>query len=699
MTGETPPLSPLREDLELLAAPRQEDGSPVWMLTDPVRHQFFRIGWPEFEILSRWRLGEAAAIVAAVNRQTTLKITPDQVQRVERFLKTNQLLQQRAAAFRHDAASKKQGFFPFLLSILYQRLPLCRPDSFLDATLPLARLWFVPGFWRIIFFLGLLGGYLTLGQWEQFLQTFLSFYSLEGMVYFAGALTLVKAGHELAHAYTAKRFGLKVPVMGVAFILFWPILYTDTTDGWRLPSKKQRLQIGIAGVAFELAVAVFATLCWHLLPLGPWKGVMFMLASSTWIMSLTVNLNPFMRFDGYYLLSDLLDTPNLQQRSFALGRWFLRRLILGIDLPCPENLPGRRRAILITYGYATWVYRLVLYSGIALLVYHFFFKALGILLFAAEAGMLICLPIIRELKAWAGICSQLRMNLRILLSAAILFSLVAAFFYPWNSAIEIPALSRSANFSRIFATQEGRIRESLLAEGRKVEKGEILLIIDSPAIVQQKKQAGLEVELLETQLKRIGFSADHAEQIPIVEQRLVEALTTLAGAREREQRLQIIAPITGIVADVADSLVPGRWVKETDQLASVIDPEKIVIEGYVHERDFRRLSPGAPGKFYPSDSELPPLAVEVKRIAASHTTELEEPYLASVYGGDLPARAEEDGALILQQAVYKVEMEPLSPLIGGRILRGTVIIQGEPVSIAARVRRSIQAVLIRESGF
>jgi putative peptide zinc metalloprotease protein len=555
------------------------------------------------------------------------------------------------------------------------------------------------GFWLVIFLLALLGAYLTLRQWEQFLQTFLYFYSVEGAVYFALSLTMVKAGHELAHAYTAKNFGLKVPVMGVAFIIFWPVLYTDTTDAWKLTAKKQRLQIGIAGVAFELAAAVFATLLWHLLPMGPWKGAMFMLASSTWILTLTINLNPFMRFDGYYILSDLLGIPNLQQRSFELARWFLRRFLLGADLPCPENLPWEQRALLIAYGYAVWAYRLFLYSGIALLVYHFFFKVLGLLLFAGEIGLLICLPIMREIKVWFRMRSQLKGNVRMLFSAALLLLGLALFFFPWNTSIHIPAVSKARNFSRIFAPEGARIKENLLARGREVKEGEALVVLDSPEIEYWKKQAAQDVQLLQTQISRSSFFEEHAEQLPILEQELVEALTALAGAGEQEKRLTIRSPIRGVVSDVADSLVPGRWLKESDQLAAVVDLQHPVIEGYVHEQDRSRILKGQRGIFYPSDTEVPEIVVEIKNIAVSHTSELDAPYLASVYGGDLPVRVEENGALRLQQSLYKVEMEPIAGSPAGCILRGTVKIRGNPVSIAARAWTALQAVVIRESGF
>ena len=107
-----------------------------------------------------------------------------------------------------------------------------------------------------------------------------------------------------------------------------------------------------------------------------------------------------MRFDGYFLLSDALNLPNLHERSFALGRWWLRERLFGFQEPMPELQPRGRHAFLIGFAFATWLYRLVLFVGIALLVYHLFFKALGLLMMAVELGWFIAMPMTRELKQW-----------------------------------------------------------------------------------------------------------------------------------------------------------------------------------------------------------------------------------------------------------------------------------------------------------
>ena len=161
----------------------------------------------------------------------------------------------------------------------------------------------------------------------------------------------VKILHELGHGFTAKRYGCRVPTMGVAFLVMWPVAYTDTNEVWRLTSRRQRLHVAAAGIVTELAIALWATLLWVLLPDGPVRMGAFLLSSSTWISTLLVNASPFMRFDGYFLLADALHVPAERlmvsfQSRFGRAKWLepytqptlealARDGVTSVDVICP----------------------------------------------------------------------------------------------------------------------------------------------------------------------------------------------------------------------------------------------------------------------------------------------------------------------------------------------------------------------------
>ncbi|MFV0371668.1 MAG: site-2 protease family protein [Azonexus sp.] len=228
------------------------------------------------------------------------------------------------------------------------------------------------------------------------------------MLGFALALVVSKTLHELGHAVVATRLGVRVAHMGVAFLVMWPMLYTDTGESWRLRSHRQRLAISIAGVSVEMALAGLATLAWALLDDGALRQAALYLATTGWVLSLALNASPFMRFDGYFILSDVLDFPNLHERAGAQARVWLRRNLLGLNDPWPEMLARKTRRALIVFAFTTWLYRLIVFLDIALMVYFFFFKALGIFLMLVELVWFIARPAWSELAVWKNVGPRCR---------------------------------------------------------------------------------------------------------------------------------------------------------------------------------------------------------------------------------------------------------------------------------------------------
>jgi putative peptide zinc metalloprotease protein len=250
-------LPKLREDLKLLPGPPLSDGSPTWTLHDPVRNRFFRIGWSEFEILARWRLGDPEKVLADLHQKTTLKPGVDDLQALARFLSLNLLLDPAdpvaLTTLKTMVFREKQSLAQWLLHhYLFIRIPLIRPDRFLDATLPLVRLFISPFSLNLFFFISCLTFFLLMRSWDEFFHTFLYFFSFEGFIFYSIALFLAKLMHELGHAYTSKFYGLKVPTMGVAFLVMYPMLYTDNSEAWKLTNRHSRMRIVAAGTVVEL---------------------------------------------------------------------------------------------------------------------------------------------------------------------------------------------------------------------------------------------------------------------------------------------------------------------------------------------------------------------------------------------------------------------------------------------------------------
>lgn len=705
-SAQSPPsLATLRDDLKLLQGPPLENGSPTWTLHDPVRNLFFRIGWQEFAMLNHWQSGSPEKLLETINRTTTLAITDRDIQFLNEFLKNNLLIvsdtQESLGQLKVRIKTKKPGTFIWLLkNYLFFRIPVFKPDRFLDKTLPFARLFISKSFLYFLLTIGFLGVFQVIRQWEVFIHTFPYYFTTKGLFLYALVIFISKVFHELGHAYTSKYYGLHVPTMGVAFLVLWPVLYSDNSEAWRIKNRSSRINIVAAGTLVELALALGATFMWSFLADGPLRSACFVIAAVTWVSSLLINMSPFLRFDGYYLLSDYWEIPNLHTRAFALGRWQMRKVLLGLMAPCPENLsPGKRRKLII-FAYITWIYRLILFTGIAVMVYSLFFKLFGIVLFVIEIVWFIISPIYRELCMWWKTRYHFGANRRFLLTLFALIAFTVLLFVPFNTKIHVPALMKPGIPHRIYPHFSARMQKVAVTDGSFIQQGEMLFEFDSPFLDFEIKQLRIRVEMLTMQLKRSSQKNELFEQQNIIQKKLTGSLTELEGYLRQKQQLIITAPAQGVVKDIPDGLVPGTWVNSSQFLAVLVKDDGIVFEGYPDEKQLARISLNDKANFYPASGDFPPIVCRVLEIDQTSSRVLDEPYLASIYGGELAVRISND-KLISDQSLYRVRLVPESTgtSFPGQIQRGSVVIYGRPESIALRIFRKIIAVIIRESGF
>lgn len=701
------PLPALRRTLRLHPGPRSRDGSPTWTLEDHARSRFYRIGWAEAEILARWELGSADAVVTAINRETTLTLTKEDVEGFVQFLRNVQLVEvegeKAIADLRRRAEAGKGGSWAswLLSNYLSIRIPLLRPDAFLTRTYPCVARFFGRGFGLATVLASLLGLYLAARQWDTFAHTFLHFFSLEGAALAAVTLSLTKVLHEFGHAYTCKRYGCRVPTMGVAFLVLWPVLYTDASGAWRLTQRRQRLAIGAAGMGVELCLAAWATLAWSFLPDGMLRSAAFMLASTTWILTLAVNLNPLMRFDGYFLFSDLIDVPNLQERAFELARWRLRETLFGFGDTPPEHFVPWLRRVLLGYAFATWVYRFFLFLGIALLVYHFAFKLLGLLLFAVEIVHFILRPIWGELRHWHQRRKDYRMNRNTLISASVLLALLLLAALPWRGHVEAPALLRAEQQALLLTPVGARLQAIEVEPGQSVAAGQIVLRLQAPDLEHELTSLEREIELLRRQSSLQLRAAEDAARQAVAQRELQVALDRRDALRQRLAQLQVRTPFAGVLADLAQPLQEGEWLPAGEWLGTVAGTDGELIEAFVGESDRERLQLGGGAWFLPEDPGRPSRSLVIEDIGQTAVRKLTSaPELASVYQGSIASQLDEQRVPVPEQALYRVLLRPQD---GGtavpQTLRGTASITAEARSPLLQAWRWTMAVLIRESAF
>jgi putative peptide zinc metalloprotease protein len=702
-----PSLPELRQELTLTTGAPTPDGAPSWMLHDPAANRFFQLGWPAFELLSRWPLGDPQTIVDAVNRETTLRVSMDDFSALLVTLGQQNLLVAADSAdterLRASAEAGRPTHAMWLLKhYLMIRIPLWRPMPFLRRCAPYVEIAYRPAFWWAIAVCEVIGLGMVSRHWDEFTHTFHSYGDLGGLLAIGATVALAKVLHEFGHAFTAYRYGCRVPTMGIAFLVMLPVLYTDTTEAWKVPRRNDRLRIGAAGMLSELALAACATLAWSLLPEGPVRGAAFLLATTTWIGTLAINASPFMRFDGYFLLSDWLNMPNLHDRAFALSRWWMREWLFGFGDPQPEPFTAGRRRFLIAFSFMTWLYRLIVFFSIALIVYHAFFKALGIVLFGVELGWFIARPIVRELAACWPRRSALRWQRRTVRSATLAALLLGFLVVPWHGGVSAPAVFGPRQAQGLYSPEAGYLSSQVIPprNGQSVRAGEVLAVLVSPDLEHKLKQAQAEEELLRWQVEQQAFDDRLREQGVALRKRWDAAQQTVSGLNSQIGQLTIRAPFDGTAQSAEDGLSAGTWLPRGERLLDVIGPSGIKGDAFVGESGVGRITAGQAATFVASLPEMGALHCRVVAADRVNLATLDEAAVASPYGGPVPAQLQPGThQLVPLQATYRVRLgECTAPAMLARQITGIAVIDTSGESFAWRGMRALLAAASREAG-
>ncbi len=700
------PLPRIRDELVLFSGSPNEDGTPAWVIQDPVTNRFFRISWIDFELLVHWADHDAASLIRVVNQETPLNVGFQDIKNLLGFLADNQLLRldTRADVNRILGRSQQQtrGFFERLLhGYLFFRVPLVRPQTWLARLQPLLARVNLPWVAVMVVMVAVFGLYLVSRQWDVFTHTLLDNLTWKGILGYAVALVFAKTIHELGHAVVATHYGVRVAHMGVAFLVMFPMLYTDTGESWRLKNARHRLAIASAGIAVELALAAFATLLWSLSPDGAFRNGMFFLATTSWVLTLAINASPFMRFDGYFITSDLLDLPNLHERSGALARIWLRKSLLGLQEAWPENFAPRKRRGLIAFALCTWLYRLVVFLGIALLVYFFFFKVLGLLLMALELYWFIGRPIAKELAVWKERKAEISWRHKVgwLLATGVILALL---LFPFSSRVTGYGWIHAAEQQPIHTPFAAQIVE--MPSEKRFKAGDVLFVLESKALGIDQERARQLALARENQLLGLMGIPDGEALRQSVTSQMAYYEAEAKFSSDEQARLTLRAPFDGELHDVDHALAVGVWVRSSEPLAVLVDTGRWVVDAYIPEGDLGRLRVGDRVRARLMNGTPAWVEGAVESIDVSRTLAVPTPMLDADKGGPLATISEagrpgQGGTKVLRDALFRVRVSLDDPTPVPHVSTVRVQIDGERESVLSGVVRRVASVLIRESGF
>lgn len=702
------PLPVLRSDIEIYSGPMEEDGSPMYIVHDPVSGTFSKIGWEEAQVLKRLRSGQTLlSLMKELRQSTTLNITSDDVMtlcadaRLHRL--TMDTLIQPPQHLMEITESRKEGIISWLaMHYLYFRIPLIRPDDFLTRNIHRARFLASPPARFIYYFFAFIGLYFLSQRFESYIATFSYFFSVEGFITYSSAIVVLKIAHEFGHAFVAKHYGLRVPTMGLAFMVFFPVAYSDVTDAWRLKSRRKRLNIALAGIRVELVIGAFAIAFWGVTPPGIINSLCFVLSSTTLVSTILVNLNPAMRYDGYYILSDILGIDNLSQQTMDYTKWLIWRTLLDFQSPSPcPKVSLKKKIQMVVYALYAWHYRLFLYLGIAVVIYHKFTKVLGVFLFVLEIVLMLIRPIFKELKMLLKEKKRISLNRRLVLTVTVLVLALVWLVLPLHRIARAPAVFLPVLSQTLYTQKGGEVTEVLKKKGDSVINGDLLVRIESEKLNNDIAYLIVTLKQLDNTIELLSKSADRLGMVPEFKKQLASREEELAGLMEQRKQLVITAKMDGIIADLNDTLKPGVYVKENQVLGHITSFAETRIDAFFSEKEVKNVKEGDEVIFYPEDfsKKLYGTIARINPIREDYVDVLD---IGSIAAHDLPLVKDPlSDRLTFVESYYKVAID--LTVIPDKNLRlgtsGYVRYHTGKRSLAWEFLQYCYSIIIRESGF
>jgi putative peptide zinc metalloprotease protein len=450
------------------------------------------------------------------------------------------------------------------------RVPLWDPDAFLNKFPGLiALIW---SRWGAALWLAVVlpAAFLILPHWPELSHNFSDrLLAVDNLVVLYFVFPILKGFHELGHATATKARGGEVHDLGLILLVMLPVPYVEASAASTFRSKYQRALVGAAGVAVELFIAAIAFYLWLLAEPGVFRAALFNIMVIAGVSTLIFNGNPLLRYDAYYILADLIEIPNLANRSLRYWSYLLERYVLGVKEREPPDATGAEKAWFVVYGAASSVYRVLVTVFIALFIAGRFF-IIGVLLALWAVGAMAILPVVRGARHLIGSPSLRRHRTRAITVTVAALGLAGFFLLyvpmPYHTHAEGVVWLQEEALVR--AGADGFITDILVQPGTPVMRGDPLIrSVDPKLTARLRTEAARVAQWQATYASEIVKDRTKAE---VTWQKLVQEKASLAEVQARFDDLTVRAQTDGtfVVPKMVD--LPGRYYHKGDLMGYVI---------------------------------------------------------------------------------------------------------------------------------
>ncbi len=553
-------------------------------------------------------------------------------------------------------------------SVFSWRIPLFDPERFLNKTMPLVRPFFTWG--GAVLWLAAVVPAIVLAviYWTDLSNDFLgrTLKPQSALVLFV-IFPILKSLHELGHAYAVKAFGGEVHEMGVMVLVVTPVPYVDASAASAFPGKWQRVLVGAGGMIVEVFIAAVAMFVWVNAEPGLLRAIAYNVIIIAGISTVLFNANPLLRFDGYHILMDTIEIPNMRQRAMTYFKYLAERYAMGRrDADPPAATPGERRWF-VGFGITSTAYRVVVTVGILMyLAASYFWLAMIFGAIAAIAWVVV--PITRGVH-FLAVSPRLRgargrAIVGVLVTIAIVVALLAL-PVPYRTMTEGVVWLPEESYVR--PETEGFVERVVAAAGAPVRTGDPLLVLRNDEV-----SAGLAI--LQGQVREA--EARYSQSLPvdpvkaaILAEDVRYKQRDLARASERVEALTVRAQTDGTFVLPSEENATGRFAKRGELLGFVVDLDKVTVRAVVTQGMIDRVRQQTTGVEVRLAEQIDrPVAASLKRVVPAASAQLPSRALGSEGGGSIAVDPRDANGARAMLSVFQIELE--LPSFSGRVNAG-----------------------------
>lgn len=652
-------------------------GERWYVLENPINNQFFRLRPAAYEFVARLRPEKTVQEAW----QECLDKAPDEapgqeavIQLLSQLYFANllqyDLAEDSAQLFERYSKRKQREVRARLTNLMFMRFPLLDPDRFLKATLPVVGKLISPLgglLWLIVIIFGLK---MVADNFDAIKDQSQSVLAPDNLLLLYAGMVIVKTIHEFGHAYFCRKFGGEVHVMGVMLMIFTPAPYMDATSSWAFRSRWKRILVGAAGMIVELFVAAIATFIWVKTGPGTIHNLAYNMMFVASVSTIVFNINPLLRFDGYYILSDLVDIPNLHQRALQQLKFFSERYLFGLKkVESPAN--NRREGFWLSiFGVTSGIYRVVVFAGV-LLVIADRFLLLGLIMAAVCFISWVTVPTIKFIR-YLGSSPKLERHRprAIAVSAAIAAGiLVFLQLIPFPSHFRAQGLLQARERMEVANNVSGIVEKLPASPGQLVAKDQSLVQLRNPELDLDIAHSRAKYEEVQARLRQAMQEATPNLK-PL--SHMLESITNRLIKLEADQRALILrAPYDGVwvAPRLEDHL--GRWIVRGTPLGLVINSNAFEFTATVRQEDadalFGQINPSAEIRLRGQAAQT--LAVAKWKVIPGEQRTLPSSVLGWHGGGELQVSPQDPQGRKAAEPFFEVHAD-VTPAAGATLLDG-----------------------------